>query len=161
MFHRNHKPFSIILGSIFLIFPGSGLLKNTVLNTKQESASFSGDYHETVKPRGYNSVTGYNDMFLAAGSEGRIDWITSSGNITRTESFPGEDLNCIISDNKNIIAAGEKGIIRISVNGKSFGKVESGTDADINSVIIFKSKIIAGADRGIIIMGDTGVLLMP
>ena len=95
-------------------------------------------------------------MFLAAGSEGRIDRITFSGNITRTESFPGEDLNSIISDNKNIIAAGEKGIIRISLDGKSFVKVESGTDADINSVIIFKSTIIAGADRGIIILGDTG-----
>jgi hypothetical protein len=156
MSHRNHKSCLIILGSIFLIFPDSAQLKNTTLNTIGESDSASGDYYETTKLKGYNSVTGYNDMFLAAGSEGRIDWISFSGKITRTESFAGEEFNCIISDNKNIIVAGEKGVIRISVDGKSFGKVESGTVRDINSVIIFNSTIIGGADGGIIILGNQG-----
>jgi len=133
MFCRNHIVISFILGSIFLILPAY-----------------------TVNQPGYNSVTGYNDMFLAAGSGGRIDWITFSGRVIRTESFPGEVLNSIISDNKNIIAAGEKGILRISLDGKSFVKAESGTNADINSVIIFRSAIIAGADKGRILRGDPG-----
>ena len=152
MFQRNLKSFSIILGSIFLIFPE---FKIGTLNI-QESASVSPDYSVSVKPGGYNSVTGYNDMFLAAGSEGRIDRISLSGNITRIESFPGENFKSIVSDNRNVIVAGENGVIRISFDGKTFIKADSGTDTDINSVTIFNGTIIAGADKGTIILGDPG-----
>ena len=155
MFQRNLLSFSIMIGSIFQLFPETAFLKNGTLII-QDYASVSADYSISIKPDGYHSVTGYNDMFLAAGSEGRIDRISLSGHITKTESFPGENFRSIISDNRNVIVAGENGVIRISFDGNTFSKVDSGTDTDINSVTIFNRTIIAGADRGTIILGDPG-----
>jgi len=153
MYQRNLKSFTIVLGSIFLIFPDTVFLKIGTHNI-QESACVLTDFPDSVKPGRYNSVTVYNNMFIAAGSEGRIDRISLSGNITKTYSFPGENFKGIASDNRNVIVAGEKGVIRISFDGKTFTKVYSGTDTDINSVTIFNRTIIAGGDKGTIIFGD-------
>lgn len=105
-------------------------------------------------PEGYIAVTGYQDGFIAAGSGGRIDRISLSGVVSKTEIFKGEDFNCIYSSDRMIIAAGNNGTIMISPDGGEFRKIDSGTGRNINSVASFKGKIIAGADEGEIILAD-------
>jgi hypothetical protein len=107
-----------------------------------------------MKSEGYRSVIKYGDGFLAAGSGGRMDRISASGEITKTEIFPNEAFNSLYSDEHTIIAAGDKGTLWISWDSGKFRKVESGTGNDINSITIFSGKIIAGADHGEIITGD-------
>jgi hypothetical protein len=123
----------VLSGSIFLLSPG-----------------------KRTESEGYRSVIRYEDEFIAAGSNGRIDRISLSGKIMRSEIFPGLNFNCVISDNKTVIAAGDNGTILISSDDGLFRKVDSGTGENINSLTLFNTIIIAGADRGEIISGDTG-----
>lgn len=103
---------------------------------------------------GYRAITRYGNAFVAAGSEGRIDRISPSGEIIKSDKFTGENFNCIASHDEMIIAAGDNGTIIISPDGEGFRKAESGTDNDINSIAVYNTTIIAGADRGEIITGD-------
>jgi hypothetical protein len=105
---------------------------------------------------GYTSVTRYNEGFVATGSDGRIDLISITGKITKSQTYPGESFSSVISDNKMIIAAGDNGILRISYNGDGFRKIESGSKRNINSVTIFNGSVVAGADNGTILSGDPG-----
>jgi hypothetical protein len=122
----------ISLGSVLLISPGKG-----------------------ISEAGYKAITRYANGFVAVGSEGRIDMISPSGAIIGSDIFPGENLNCIVSNEKMIIAAGDSGTVLVSYDGDSFRKVESSTDNNINSITIFNKTIIAGADQGEIVLGDT------
>ncbi len=108
------------------------------------------------KSAGYTSVISYKDGFLASGSGGKIDWISISGKITKSQSYPGERFNCILSDNKMIVTAGDQGILRISYDGETFRKIETGSVKNINSLTLFNRTIIAGAEKGTIIKGDPG-----
>ena len=103
---------------------------------------------------GYRDITRFGDTFIATGSEGRIDHISLSGEIIRSDKFTGENFNCITSNDTIIIAAGDNGTIVISNDGLSFRTAESGTDNNINSIVLFNNMIIAGADRGEIITDD-------
>lgn len=103
---------------------------------------------------GYRDIARFGDTFIAAGSEGRIDCISLSGELIRSDKFTGENFNCISSNDTMIIAAGDDGTIVISPDGNSFREAESGTDNNINSLVLFNNMIIAGADRGEILTGD-------
>jgi hypothetical protein len=131
MYLLNQQALIVALGGLLLISPCKG-----------------------IGAEGYKGITRYENDFVAAGSEGRIDRISQSGKLIRSDKFPGEIFNCIASDNKMIVAAGDNGIILISPDGKGFRKIESNTDNDINSVAIFNNTIIAGADHGEIVLGD-------
>jgi hypothetical protein len=126
----------LLLGNLFLYSHGAGSIN--------------------VKSAGYRSITRYGDGFIAAGSGGKIDWISLTGKITKSQTFPGEEFNCILTDDNLIIAAGDKGIIRISNDGNKFQKIESGQNRDINSITFFNGSLLAGADQGIIISGVPG-----
>lgn len=106
------------------------------------------------KTEGYRSVISYGDGFIAAGSDGRIDWYSVSGRKIKEEKFPGETFNCLLEYNQMVIAAGESGSMLISSDEGPFRKVETGTVRDINSLAEFGGIIIAGADHGEIITGD-------
>jgi len=106
------------------------------------------------KGEGYRCLIRYGDGFLAAGSGGQIDWISVSGEKTKSEKFPGENFNCLLEYNNLVIASGERGTILISSNNGIFRKVESGTVRNINSLTVFNGIIIAGVDQGEIITGD-------
>jgi hypothetical protein len=103
---------------------------------------------------GYKGITRYENDFIAAGSEGRIDRISQSGALIRSDRFPGESFNCIVSGDKMVIATGDNGTILISREGSGFRKVDSNTGNNINSVAVFNKKIIAGADNGELVVGD-------
>jgi hypothetical protein len=122
---------TIFLGFIFLSTPGDG--KNT---------------------EGYRCVIRYEAGYIAAGSGGQIDWISLSGQKTKSEKFPGEYFKCLLEYKEMVIVAGEKGSIMISTKKGIFRKVESGTARTINSLALFRGIIIAGADQGEILTGD-------
>ncbi|MCU0456455.1 MAG: hypothetical protein MUE74_09150, partial [Bacteroidales bacterium] len=107
-----------------------------------------------INPEGYIAVTGYQDGFIAAASGGRIDRISLSGEVVKSEFYKGEAFNCIFSLDRLVIAAGDKGTIMMSSDGGEFRKIDSGTGKNINSVSFFKGEIIAGADDGEIIIPE-------
>jgi hypothetical protein len=120
----------------------------------KKSISSYGFQEKKLNNQRYSAVTRFKDGFIAVGTNGRIDRISSSGAVTGSGNFSGEDLNCIISHNERVIAAGDKGTILISTQEGKFNKVESPTRENINSLSVFKGKIIAGTDDGSIITGD-------
>jgi hypothetical protein len=144
----------LILGSILFLLPGSGSVSsgNKDAETDENALSVSSNITEGAGSAGYRSVTLYNNGFLAAGSEGRIDWLSLSGKITKSLTFPGENFNCILSSYQMIIAAGDSGIIMISADGNTFRKLNSRTDKRLNSITSFNEVILVGADQGEIII---------
>jgi hypothetical protein len=147
----------LIMGSILLFSRVTGSVNVSNISPDSDQACVAS--MKEGKSAGYTSVTRYKDGFLAAGSDGRMDWISITGKITKSKSFPGESFNCVFSDDKIIIAAGDNRSMRISNDGELFRKIENGLNRNINSLTLFKGNIIAGADDGIIIYGDPdGVL---
>ena len=154
MSSTNLKPMFILLSGILLLLPCESRFASYVID-KQTGASYSyNDSGNRIKPEGYTSVIKYKDGFIAVGSDGRIDIISESGRVTKSDKFHEEHFNCILSNNQTIIAAGNKGAIMISSNNKTFKKIDSGTERNINSLVLFKGKIIAAADKGEILIGD-------
>ena len=145
----------ILLGSFILLFPEkSGYLINDN-DTYYNKESFYSYYQEIkTNSKGYKAITRYEDGFIAAGSDGRIDRITASGEIINSQKFPGETFNSILADDKIIIVAGDRGTIMSSSEKGIFSKVESDTKENINSLALFRGKVIAGSDHGEIISGD-------
>jgi hypothetical protein len=109
---------------------------------------------KNVKSEGYRAIIRYENGFIAAGSDGRIDWISASAKIIKSEKISGENFNCLLSDDNAIVAAGDNGTILISSEMGVFRKIESGTNMNINSLALLHHTIIAGADQGEIISGD-------
>jgi len=109
---------------------------------------------KSIYASGYNALISYQDGFLAAGSGGRIDWISTSGEITKSEKFPNEEFNCLLACNEQVIVAGNKGSMVISSGKGTFRKVDSGTNKNIHTLVLFKEMILAGADQGLMLIGD-------
>lgn len=121
---------------------------------------FSKGHHEMktdlkqIGYEGYRAVIAYQDGFLAAGSDGRIDWISGSGQITRSERYPEVVFNALLVYNQTLIAAGDHGTILVSTGDGILKKIDSGTSKNINSLTMFREIVIAGADGGNIVWGD-------
>lgn len=147
---------SVLLGGILLLYPRGRDYPISVNNMHTVHAFSSAFIYpgKIIKTEGYRAIIGYEDGFLAAGSGGRIDWISVSGRIIKSEKFPEENFNCLLSDNQMVIVAGDRGTILISSDRGMFRKADSGTDKNINSLTLFNRAIIAGTDGGEIISGD-------
>ena len=104
---------------------------------------------------GYAAITNYKNGFIAVGSDGRIDRISLSGTVTKSEKFPDVNFNCLISDDQMIMAAGDNGNVVIASDSGTFHKINSGTDENINSLTLFDGVVIAGTDGGEILYGDS------
>jgi len=152
-------------GKTFLLTPIIVLLFQTWMSTqpllggnnvlmKDFSAEPADNMVKTAKSIGYKAVTNYDDGFVAAGSGGRIDWITVSGKIVKSKKIGLENFNCLLSQNNNVVVAGEHGAVFVTSDKETFRKITSGTDKNINSLALFKGKIIAGTDDGEIVSGD-------
>lgn len=134
--------------STHLLFGGNSVL---IKDISPESVAYQVN---TAKATGYKAVISKNDGFVAAGSGGRLDWITISGHIVKSEKIGIENFNCLISQDNDIIVAGEHGVMFVSSEKGTFRKINSSTDKNINSIALFKGKIIAGTDGGEIVSGD-------
>ena len=145
-----------ILGSN-LLFSQMSLAVNLSNNRSVSDPAYISVSSASVKERiaaGYTSITRYNEGFVATGSDGRIDRISITGKITKSQTYPGESFTSVISDNHMIIAAGDNGILRISDDGEQFRKIENKSTRNINSVTIFNGSIVAGAEKGTILSVD-------
>jgi hypothetical protein len=131
MYLLNLQYVFVLLGGIILLSPG-----------------------KIIQSEGYRTIIRFEDGFIAAGTGGRIDRISVSGKLLKSEEFPGESFNCMLSDDQMIVAAGDNGTILIAHEGEIFRKVESCTDKNINSLTLLNKNIIAGCDHGEIISGD-------
>jgi hypothetical protein len=149
MLTLNKSVILFLLGSFISYFP----LSVDDYHDKQLQSSFLLQ-EAGHNQNGFKAVTRYGDGFIAAGTEGRIDMISASGTITKSEKISGEKFNSILSDGLMVIAAGDKGTIFISSEQGAFRRINSNTDANINSLAIFRGKIIGGSDHGEIISGD-------
>lgn len=114
-----------------------GFSPETMNNSRSKSIS-----------NGYRAIVRYTDGFVAAGSGGRLDWITISGKIVKSEKIEVENYNCLLSQKNDVVVAGENGAMFVSSEKGTFRKINSGTDKNINSIALFKGKIIAGTDDG-------------
>lgn len=103
---------------------------------------------------GYNAVISCVDGFLATGSGGRMDWISVSGNVIKSETFPEVEFNSLLSNNQWICAAGDSGNILLSTDKSAFRRVESATRKNILSLAFFHEKILAGSEQGELLIGD-------
>jgi hypothetical protein len=155
MLNLNQSFILILLGSFISNFPSnSSLLINDFENHNNKVLSSFLFQENRQTPEGFNTITRYRDEFIAAGSDGRIDWISASGTVIKSEKFTGEKFNSIISDGITVITAGDNGTIYVSSEKGGFRKIDSDSKENINSLALFRGKIIAGSDHGEIISGD-------
>jgi len=129
------------LNSLVLQVIGLILLAGAVSDPADKKESMN-------EEEGYRAVVEYRDGFLAAGSGGRIDWISSAGQVSRSERFPGENINCLLAVDSQVIAAGDHGSILVSTDDEQCRKMESSTDKNIHTLASFKGIFLAGADDG-------------
>ncbi len=128
----------ILLGCSLIILTGAGNART------DRNPGFS-------RWEGYRTIIEYHNGFLAAGSGGRIDWISSSGKVIRSERFPDEDFNCLLIQDRQVVAAGDHGSILVSSDDGEWQKMESGTGKNIHSLASFNGMILAGADNGLVL----------
>lgn len=133
----------VLLGSLLLLNTGARANRST-----------NSDFKEKVRSTGYQAIAGFGSEFIAVGSAGRIDRISTSGKVLKTEQIAGESFNCVLTDNQKIVVAGDRGSIYISSDKGAFRKVNSDTDKNINTLTLFQGIILAGTDEGAILSGD-------
>jgi hypothetical protein len=106
---------------------------------------------------GYQALTSCEDGFLAAGSGGRLDWISAHGVVLKSVQVSPFELNALLSINQSVVAAGDSGTLLISTNKSTFQKIDVGTNASIFSLARFNHKILAGSEQGLLLLGaDNG-----
>lgn len=147
----------LLLGSLLLLNTEFRANRSASSNVEvpKEMASSSINYSAIkVRSTGYQAIAKFGDEFIAVGSAGRIDHLSSSGKVHRTEQIAGENFNCILSDNKKTVLAGDNGSIYISSDKGVFRKMDSDNKNNINALTQFRGIVIAGTDEGIILSGD-------
>jgi len=102
----------------------------------------------------YTTVIRSGDDFVAASHNGRIDWFSDAGEITKSVSISELKLNSLLAVDPLIIAAGDNGSMLIGSELETFKKIESGTLRNINSLVFFNGKVIAAADEGELVIGN-------
>lgn len=146
-----HKAILCILGGMIYLVLASHVAgqEPSVLFSLSEKPSISNEN------KGYRDIVAYKDQFLAVGTDGRIDCINKSGEITRINNAFTNILNGVIYTTQTIIAVGNEGTILFSSDGKTCLKKESGTDKNINSITSFKGNVIASADDGTLLIMES------
>ncbi len=136
-------PFVLISALFLLLVCGGSSFSSMVI-----------DANAGYKKKGYNAIINYEDGFIAVGSNGRIDRISKSGDIVKSERFPEVEFKSLLSHGQTIIAVGDEGSILISADKGVFKKIDGGTHKNINSLVPFNDYIIAGSDGGELLIGD-------
>lgn len=103
---------------------------------------------------GYTAIISYNDEFIASKSDGAVDWISSSGSVTKSEKVSEGALNDLDAFENTLVVAGDEGCIYVSQMNEAFKKMDSGTKANILSLTHFNEKIIAGTGHGELLSQD-------
>lgn len=104
---------------------------------------------------GYRAVIGCEKGFLAAGSAGRIDRISSEGVVTKSLQLAPVEFRALLFFDSIEVVAGEKGSLFCAANRKDFHKVETGTDDTLFCLTRFKGRILIGSEQGLLLHGDS------
>jgi hypothetical protein len=142
---------SILSIHVFIVFLPCNIFLTRNASELQSAFSFQNNKQSSV---GYTAIAQFNDGFIATGTDGRIDRISSSGAVVKSDKFAGEKFNCVTTFEKTILVAGDRGAIFLLDEKGIFRKQDSKTNEKINTLLIFRNSIIAGADQGVIITGD-------
>lgn len=106
---------------------------------------------------GYNAVVAYNDGFLAVSSDGRVEMISRSGQVIRSEEISSSSLYSIVAYRQWVLAAGSEGSIYLSSGAAPFKRLFSGTTSRINSMTVFHDVLLACAGKEILAGDENGI----
>lgn len=129
----------------------SSIIKGLICLIPSEGIIFS-----QSEVKGYRDIIFYYGKFLAVGTDGRIDYITNSGEKTAVVCSNRNNLNCVTCSSQALVIGGDKGTILFSSDGKVFSSAVSGTDSNINGIIFKNGLFVAGADGGKILLSKNG-----
>ena len=150
-----NKIIHILAGGLIYFTPAQALLFFEAHNRSQaefRDERAAGD----TDIKGYRDIVLYNGKFLAVGTDGRIDYISNSGETAAVAGTCKNNLNCVVSGDKILVVVGDNGTILFSSDGQVFTRAESGTDKHINGIAINNELLIAGADKGTILISKNG-----
>jgi hypothetical protein len=149
-----NKIVHFIIGGLICLVPADKLFLNP--SEEKDQGNSPGCISGTEFIKGYRDIIFYNGKYLAVGSDGRIDYISSSGGKSSVVSKTRNNLNCITANDKVVVISGDKGTILFSSDGKTFSIGESGTNDDINGITCNNELFIACADNGTILFSKNG-----
>ncbi len=148
------KIIHLFFGGLICLVPAEKLFLNPA--EERDQGNSPGWLAETEYVKGYRDIMYYNRRYLAVGTDGRIDYISSSGEKAAVVSNNSNNLNCITANDKVVVVGGDNGTILFSSEGKIFSTVESGTNDNINGITCNNGLFIAGGDGGTIIISKNG-----
>lgn len=102
----------------------------------------------------YHALIGCVGGFLAADSEGRLDWFTSQGDLTNSLKVASVGLNALLQHQGSLFVAGDSGTLLISSDTKTFRKLTLGSHATLFSLASFHNRILVGSEQGLLLVGD-------
>ena len=104
--------------------------------------------------QGYKAIINFEDGFLAARTDGKIDFITDKGIVVRSLKIGTASLNCLITYNENTYIAGDSGSIVVYSKKTGFKTHNKISDKNINALVLFNDLVIAGSDKGEVLIGN-------
>ena len=147
---------SLRFALLLLIFSLTGMFAESIETVVPATTSrVLGDSDSSALAyRGYRALANKDNGFLAVGTEGRIDWISAEGSVTRSQRIPNVSLTDLLVGEGFTVASGEKGFLFFSTNNGAFVQVESGTKSDLHALAFFSGKVLVGSDDGVLLVGD-------
>lgn len=132
--------FFILLFSVWLIFPaGCGW------QTPEDSDEIGSSYL---------NAAAYKDGFIAVGSNGRMEFISISGDIETIHTPVGAALLDISVSQDNAVAVGEEGAILLLQEDGAVSQLKTDCKETLHSVCVFKNMWFAGGDSGVLLYSD-------
>jgi hypothetical protein len=107
-------------------------------------------------PGSYLAVVSQADGFVAITNDGRIDWISDKGTVTKTKSIKGEELQTALICKRQLIVSGVQGSLFYSENDTTFTKIDCGATQTIKCLAQFENQMIAGCGGGELRIGNPG-----
>lgn len=144
--------------ALILVFCSAGCDMVTVQEDPTPNEPVNPDEPVAVeRAEGYYSAEAFGIDFIACGSGGRLDIITSEGTVESLETGTTETLTDIFLDGNLMLVSGTNSTLLLSENGgQSFMPLELGGDIDLNSAVIYQGSVYAAGEGGIIFRQNPG-----
>ena len=108
------------------------------------------------KPVGYLAAAPFGEGFIACGTGGRIDYISTLGKVTRLDSGTEETLRSVYTDYPNILIGGDRGTVLISTDaGESFMPMNIGASIDVYGAVEYNGMLYCAGSGGSIYRMDS------
>ena len=105
---------------------------------------------------GYLAAAPFGEGFIACGTGGRVDYISTSGEVIRLNSGTEETLRSVYTDYPNILAGGDHGTVLISTDaGESFLSMNVGASVDVYGAVEYRGMLFCAGSGGSIYRMDS------